>query len=95
MNKLLEAIELSHEIEEAVQEYDWDKVSNLDEIRQRAIISYYGEEKNIDGELTEQLKQINDNIVNRMMAIQKETRSLQVQHKHGQKASKAYSDNQF
>ena len=92
MNKLLQAIQLSHEIEEAVQEYDWDKVSNLDEIRQRAIISYYGEEKNIDGELTEQLKQINDNILNRMMVIQNETRSQQLQHKHGQKASKAYRD---
>ena len=63
MSKLSETIQFSDDIEPVVQEYDWDKVSNLDEIRQRAIISYYGEEKNIDGELTEQLKQINDSIL--------------------------------
>ena len=63
MSKLSDTIQFSDDIEPVVQEYDWDKVSNLDEIRQRAIISYYGEEKNIDGELTEQLKQINDSIL--------------------------------
>ena len=94
MNKLLKAIELSEEIEQAVQEYDWDKVSNLDQIRQQVIISYYGEEKIIDPDLTEQLKKVNDSILHSLQHIRQETRSQQLGHKKGQRASKAYQSNQ-
>ena len=94
MSGLLKAIQLSEEIEEAVQEYDWEKVSHLDEIRQQVINSYYREEDIIDSGLTEQLKQINDSIRDRLVQIQKQTRNQQVDFKNAQKASKAYENNQ-
>jgi hypothetical protein len=93
VSTLFKAIELSEAIELAVEEYDLEKIAQLDKERQHVINRYFVERKHIDEKLTLKLKQMNDSIVSRLIELQKQTRAQQVGINQASKASKAYRNN--
>ena len=92
-NQLQQAVSLSEQILAAIDEQDLDKVARLDIDRKRLIDRYYQNTDTIDIDLTQLLKQKNDEIVSRLVDLQHQTRSQQLKLNQSQKVSKAYLDN--
>ena len=92
-HNILHAVKLSEAIITAIDESDLAKVALLDEERSRLINQYYRDTDFIDAKLTLQLKQLNDNIVSRLTAMQQAIRAQQVQLNNTTKVSQAYQGN--
>jgi hypothetical protein len=92
-NSLLSAIKLSQQILQAIDEEQWDDITLLDQQRSPLIEQYFKSDSIIDKQQTHQLKQLNDEIVSRLIDIQQKNRNQQMSLTQAQKASKAYLDN--
>jgi hypothetical protein len=92
-NSLLSAIKLSQQILQAIDEEQWDDITLLDQQRSPLIEQYFKSDSIIDKQQTQQLKQLNDEIVSRLIHIQQKNRNQQMSLTQAQKASKAYLDN--
>ena len=92
-NQLQRALDLTKQILRAIEEVDLDAVAELDRKRQMLIQEYYQDDRQIDAGLTRQLKQSNDAAVNKLHALQKQTRNRQLDIKKSTRASKAYRAN--
>lgn len=87
------AIELSENILHAIDQNDWARVSQLETERLEVIDSYYRGADPVDGSLTLELKQLNDQIVRQLIDLQQQTRSQQLELSRSSKASRAYQEN--
>lgn len=93
MTLLSKALEISRAILSAIDEQDWDEVNRLQQQRQPLIDEYYGGSFAIDPQQTVELKQLNDQIVQRLSRARQHTRELQLNLQQGGKASRAYLAN--
>ena len=92
-NSLKQAFDLSDQILMAIGQVDLEEITRLDDKRKVVIDQYYQNTNPVDAELTILLKQKNDQIVSRLVEMQQQTRSQQINLKQSQKVSKAYLDN--
>lgn len=90
---ITQAIELSQQILEAIDNSDLELVATHEKNRQLLIKDYFNKQGNIDEKLTRSLKQLNDEIVSKLAQIQSQVRSEHIKLSHGSKASKAYLNN--
>ena len=94
LSPLLQAIKLSDQILLAIQDEQWNMVSELDQQRVGLIQSCFDGKDPPDKALTLKLKQLNDDIVARLQKAQQHVRVQQVGMKNVQNATKAYQANQ-
>lgn len=94
-NSLQQALNLSDQILTAIEQQKLDDISVLDDERRSLIDQYYQKDssQDIDDKLTLELKQLNDLIVSRLVEMQQNIRSQQINLNQGQKVSRAYLDN--
>ena len=91
-NPLKRALSLSQSILKAIEDRDLNAVADLDSQRQIFIQDYYQSQRDIDAELTLALKEINDDIVARLVVMQQQTRAQQVELGRANKASHAFAN---
>ena len=92
-DRLQQAIELSQQILQAIEREQWDDIAELDQQRSELIKQHFNTSSTVDKPKTRQLKQLNDEIVSRLIAVQQKNRAQQMSLSRSQKASKAYLDN--
>ena len=93
-SSLLQAIKLSDQILLAIDDEQWDAVTDLDQRRVGLIHRCFEGKDSPDKGLALKLKQLNDDIVSRLQKVQQHIRGQQVGMKNVQNASKAYQANQ-
>ena len=93
MNSLDDAIDVSQKILQAIEHSDLEKVTALEQDWKSLIEAYFSSGNDLDLQQTQQLKQLNDDILKHLIDMQstlKEQRSKLIQ---GSRASNAYLDN--
>lgn len=93
MNTLDQAITVSEKILHAVQQTELETVTALEVERQTLIQQYFSTTQDVDVEKTEQLKQLNDDILHQLNQVRSKLREQQSSLIKGSKASKAYLSN--
>jgi len=93
LNLLDEAIEISRKILLAIDNSELESIAHLEAERHSLISDYYSNSSKIDEQLTRQLKDLNDNILQRLNELQSKIRAQHSSLGKGSKASKAYLDN--
>ncbi len=91
-HSLTSAIQLSQDILSAIDLEDWSEVSRLDDSRKKLIHGYFEQAESVDYELTQTLKALNDTIVSKLLGLQLQTRSAQIDIKQARHASNVYLD---
>jgi hypothetical protein len=92
-NSLDQAIEVSYQILQAIDNSDLDSVTAFEAKRQSLINDYFSSHNDIDEPQTRLLKKLNDDILKRLNDMQSQIRSQHSSLAQSTKASKAYLDN--
>lgn len=93
LNSVDQAIEVSQKILEAIDNSDLVLVASLEQERQGLITKYFSVSDHKDVNQIRLLKQLNDDILQRLTVMQSQVRSQHSSLTQGSKASKAYLDN--
>ncbi len=87
------AIQLSLQILQEIDAENWDAITKLDGKRVEIIESVFQQGAKLDNDKVLLLKQKNDEIVGRLLAIQQQTRQKHQTLSQASNAAKAYLDN--
>jgi hypothetical protein len=93
LNSLDQAIEVCHQILQAIDNSDVESVTRLETKRQSLIEDYFSSHDDIDETKTRLLKRLNDDILKRLGEMQSKIRDQQSSLSRGNNATKAYLDN--
>jgi uncharacterized protein YecA (UPF0149 family) len=93
LNSVDQAIEVSQKILEAIDHSDLVLVASLEQERQSFITKYFSVPDHKDENQIRLLKELNDDILNRLTEMQSQIRSQHSSLAQATKASKAYLDN--
>lgn len=94
MDKLHQAIDICAAIDTAMDDFDLEMIDQLDQQRQHCIKHYFEQEQNPNASMISQLKQKNDELLNRLMELQQQIRRQQIELGSANKAAQAYLQNQ-
>lgn len=87
---IVDAIQLSHQILKAVEAGETDTIESLEISRLGLIKTYFNAGHAINAEKAIELKQLNDQIVEKLTELKKQTQIKLNKFKQAGKASKAY-----
>ncbi len=93
LNSLDQAIEVSQKILEAIDNSDLVLIASLEQERQGFISKYFSGSDHKDEKQIRLLKELNDDILQRLTVMQSQIRSQHSSLAQATKASKAYLDN--
>ncbi len=93
LNSVDQAIEVSQKILEAIDNSDLVLIASLEQERQGFISKYFSGSDHKDEKQIRLLKELNDDILQRLTVMQSQIRSQHSSLAQATKASKAYLDN--